>query len=253
MRNSMSRLILASCLLLIILIQCSKNYTEVSFKQYKTPIYLDINQRFTLIHKDSKTKVGYAQFRVKNYFTDNKIYYITDQHLNIQWTQPDNNDKMNLNIHHKSVIDNHFKLLHFSGKLVENKETSHRSGFYRYPYFYITEGSKKSMIKASKGIFSKLIEHYLLRYYMTRPGKEISYHFLNLVSLNVEEERLYYEKQGFLYVQNTKVPIRYLISYNYANHYYNRSWFTMDHRLLQRTDFKESIIWRLDNPFKSNK
>ncbi|MDH4128233.1 MAG: hypothetical protein OEV44_05730 [Spirochaetota bacterium] len=238
---------LSLCLLPnIFIIACTKEIIEFSTIDVQVPRIPNLNHKYSLILRETNKKVGSAKFSVRHYKTENRLFYQMSYDLTINWINKETGKNQKLNITSNSVIDSQFKLYSFESKLLNNTDELTRRGFYKTPHFYIVENDKNSRIYAPKGIFSNLVEHFIIRSELKEPGNAVSYHFLNVVSLNVEEERISFEKKEIIKIHEKEIPVKALIVNNYTNGYYSTYWVSNDNKLVQKTDFREAIIWRLD-------
>lgn len=209
------------------------------------------NNEYNLISRETNGLIGssHVNLQLKEGVVYNLFY-----NLKINWISRNNQELRELKIDSKSVIDRNFKLKYFVINLVNKSKESEIfninksfqcEGHYNYPYLYIKKNNKKSRIFAPKGIFSSIVEEYIIRHELKIPGDAVTYHFFNLSSLEVEEERIQFEEKQNKKIDEKNIPVKLFRVINYTQGYNSTIWTDYNNKILRKTDFKEAVLWKL--------
>ncbi len=234
---------------------CAKEIFDISVNNKSIPVIPEFHYKYNAIMRQTGKKIGYSEMKLSHIRIDDHLMYKMIYRLRLQWKTEHYNETRILIIESESTVDQRFKLVYFKAKLIDNEKKAKnlkvanqfiREGYYQKPYFYLQENNKKLRFRASKGIFSRLIEEYLIRHVLKEPGDAVVYHYLNLSTLEVEEERIIFDEVKHLQVGEQIIPIKIIITRNYTNYYVSTYWVNMANVIIKKTDFKEALIHELE-------
>ncbi len=235
----------------ILLFSCTKESINIKIKSTNINLIPSFHNVYALINQENKKQIGTVEINVHSYKKNNVILYHKESILNMEWKSKNYNKIEFLKIKTSSVTNSQFKLYTFNStinKLTDKSDTpklSIRSGFYNAPYFYIKENDVKSRIRAPNGIYSYLVEQYLIRHYLKEIGDAASYKFFNIITLGVEEERIVFEKKSSYSLNKKKMPIRIFETSNYTKKYNGKIIVDKYNTILEKTDFAKAVKWQL--------
>ncbi len=232
-------------LMSIALSHCSKEIHNLSIKNRQVPLIPNTDDKYALISQETQKQIGIARIRVKSYKTADRLFYEMKSLTKLQKVNKKNYQILELFIESTSIIDSHFKLRSFKSRLIRNREKSTRSGYYKWPYFYVKEDDKKARIYTPKGIFSSLVERYFIHNELKKQGDAAVFHFLNIVSLKAEQERIAFESKKVLKSPSGKIPVNIFKIINYTIKYNSTYWVSKDKKVLRKSDFKGAVMWHL--------
>ncbi len=232
-------------LMSIALSHCSKEIYDLSIKNRQVPLVPNIDEQYALISQETQKQIGIARIRVKSYKTADRLFYEMKSLTKLQKVNYKNYQILELFIESTSIIDSHFKLRSFKSRLIRNREKSIRSGYYKWPYFYVKDDGKKARIHSPKGIFSSLVERYFIQNDLKKQGDAAVFHFLNIVSLKPEQERIVFDSKKIYKSPSGEIPVNIFKIVNYTIKYNSTYWVSQDNKVLRKSDFKGAVMWHL--------
>ncbi|GMT50199.1 MAG: hypothetical protein IEMM0008_1738 [bacterium] len=229
----------------IALSHCSKEIHNLSIPNKQVPLIPNMDEKYALISQKTQKQIGIARIRVKSYKTADRLFYEMKSLTKLQKVYKENHQILELFIESTSIIDYRFKLRSFKSRFIRNREQSIRSGYYKWPYFYVKEDDKKARIYSPKGIFSSLVERYFIHNELKKQGDAAIFHFLNIVSLKPEQERIVFESKKIYNSPSGKLPVNIFNIINYTIKYNSTYWVSKDNKVLRKSDFKGAVMWHL--------
>ncbi len=224
---------------------CSKEIYDLSIRNRQVPLIPNMDERYALISQETQKQIGIARIRVKSYKTADRLFYEMKSLTKLQKVNYKNYQILELFIESTSIIDSHFKLRSFKSRFIRNREQSIRSGYYKWPYFYVKEDDKRARIHTPKGIFSSLVERYFIHNELKKQGDAAVFHFLNIVSLKAEQERIAFDRKKIYESPSGKIPVNIFKIINYTVKYNSTYWVSQDNKVLKKSDFKGAVMWHL--------
>ena len=105
---------------------------------------------------------------------------------------------------------------------------------------------KKKRIFFPDGIFAHLVEQYFIKHELKEIGDAVIYQFLNIATLKMEEEHLFFRNRGVIKVDKKDVPVKIFRTKNYTIGYRETYWVNSENNIIQKSDFNSAIMWKLD-------
>ncbi|MDH5680553.1 MAG: hypothetical protein OEZ36_03130 [Spirochaetota bacterium] len=236
----------------ILLSQCSKELFKLDIAIDSLPQIPDMDLSYSLVLRETQERIGSSSLLLKHHIALGKVFYQLKSRLRLNWMDYSSGEKLSLLVESHSVVDHSFKLRSFNSILIRNNETIRASGYYSPPYFYVKENSKNARYRAPKGVFSSLVEQYLIRQSLKRPGDAAVYHFLNLATLGIEEERILHAQSKMKEQSQDTAPLMVFETVNYTHGYRSTYWVNRQGIIEKKTDFREAVIWHLDKPSEAD-